>query len=27
MYSLSEKWKEQLIMQLLEIPQVLIKNT
>jgi len=27
MYSLSEKWKEQLIMQLLEIPQVLSKNT
>jgi len=27
MHSLSEKWKEQLIMQLLEIPQVLSKNT
>jgi len=27
MYSLSEKWKEQLIMQLLEILQVLSKNT
>jgi len=27
MYSLSEKWKEQLIMQLLEISQVLSKNT
>jgi len=27
MYSLSKKWKEQLIMQLLEISQVLSKNT
>jgi len=27
MHSLSEKWKEQLILQLLEIPQVLSKNT